>query len=81
MKDNAMSIVPATERTLRKLLGHEVVNIIDGCKQFPEAKIVRFKNPYRLTMIDMFIMENGVIYIGDVYGENMKREDMFYVKN
>ena len=43
MKDNAMSIVPATERTLRKLLGHEVVNIIDGANSSRKQRLCASK--------------------------------------
>ena len=76
-----MNITAASERSLKKLLGYEIVNIINGCKQYPKSKIICFKNHYKKTMIDLFIMENGSIYIGDVYGENMKRDKMDYVKS
>lgn len=75
-----MNILAASERNLKKLLGYEIVNIIDGCKQYPKSKIICFKNSYRKTMIDLFIMENGSIYISDVYGENMKRDRMDYIR-
>lgn len=78
--DDAMAIYPATEKRLKSLLGLEVVDILDECEQFHKAKVVCFKQPYTKVMIDIFIMQNGEIYVSQVYGENMKREDMFFVK-
>ena len=48
-------------------------------KQF-DAKVFIFNDRYRKVNIDLLFTGNGGLYISDVYGETMNRDDLFYIK-
>lgn len=74
----AMGVYPFDRRNQAKLLGCEFV---EQTEYKPlKAKVFVFQDKYRKLKIDLFFLEDGKILIGDYYGENMKREEMFYVR-
>lgn len=49
-------------------------------KQFG-AKVFIFNDPYRKVNVDLLFTGNGGLYISDLYGETMNRDDLFYIKH
>lgn len=74
----SMSVYPFDRRNKAKLFGCEFVEQIE-CEQF-KAKVFIFQDKYRKLKIDLFFMADGELFIGDYYGETMKREEMTFVK-
>lgn len=74
----SMGVYPFDRRNKAKLFGCEFVEQIE-CEQL-KAKVFIFQDKYRKLKIDLFFMADGELFIGDYYGETMKREEMIFVK-
>lgn len=70
--------IPLIEETKQNFFGCEFVEQIE-CEQL-KAKVFIFQDKYRKLKIDLFFMVDGELFIGDYYGETMKREEMTFVK-
>lgn len=73
-----MGVYPFDRRNKEKLFGCEFVEQIE-CEQL-NSKVFIFQDEYRKLKIDLFFMPDGQLFIGDYYGETMKREEMTFIK-
>lgn len=79
---HAMGLYPIRKHFMN-LLGLEAKEYIDtGCRQFPGSKIVSFEHPYTKILIDLFIMDDGELFISTSYSAEMKinRDEVCYIK-
>lgn len=63
----------------RQRLGGFVFQRTTHNKQFG-AEVFIFNDPYRKVNVDLLFTGNGGLYISDVYGETMNRDELFYIK-
>lgn len=79
MKNNAIGFYALTESNKKNLNGFSFLGVETDVRLNMTCFV--FHDEYRKMKIDLLVNGQGDLFIGDYYGESMKRKDIFYIKN